>query len=100
MHSSAAAAESLHVSMARILAGKLKDGGVRGDSRPPVGAQQGALTGSIFSDVPVVLVEMVTLSNAHDAAFIKQPDGQSLMAHAIADGIARYVPATKSPTSG
>jgi N-acetylmuramoyl-L-alanine amidase len=94
---SAAAAESLHVSMSRMLAGKLKDGGVRGDSKTAIGAKQGALTGSVFSDVPVVLIEMVTLSNAHDAAFIKEPAGQSLMAQALAQGIARYVPASNSP---
>jgi N-acetylmuramoyl-L-alanine amidase len=97
MRASADAAESLHVSMARMLAGKLKDGGVRGDSKTAVGEQQGALTGSIFSDVPIVLIEMVTLSNAHDAAFIKSPAGESLMAQAIASGIARYVPASNSP---
>jgi N-acetylmuramoyl-L-alanine amidase len=94
---SAAAAESLHVSMARHLAGRLKDGGVRGDSRTAVGSRQGALTGSVFSDVPVVLVEMVTLSNAHDAAFIIDPRGQSLMAQAIAEGISRFAPASNSP---
>jgi N-acetylmuramoyl-L-alanine amidase len=40
---------------------------------------------------------MVTLSNAHDAAFIRDPRGESLMAQAIANGIARYVPASNSP---
>lgn len=94
---SAAAAESVHVSMSRMLRGKLKDGGVRGDSRTLIGGRQGALTGSVFSDVPVVLVEMVTLSNARDAAFIKQQAGESLMAQALASGIARYVPAANSP---
>jgi N-acetylmuramoyl-L-alanine amidase len=97
MRWSAAAAESVHVSMARILDGRLKDGGVRGDSRTAVGEQQGALTGSIFSEVPVVLVEMVTLSNPRDAAFIKRAKGQSLMAQAIANGIGRYVAASNSP---
>ena len=94
---SAAAADSVHVSMSRMLKGKLKDGGVRGDSRTFIGGKQGALTGSVFSDVPVVLVEMVTLSNARDATFIKEAAGQSLMAQAIASGIARYVPAANSP---
>ena len=84
------AAESLHVGMAPVLAGPLKDGGVRGDSKTLVGSRQGALTGSIFSDIPVVLIEMVTLSNAHDAEFIKSERGQELMAHAIAEGVARY----------
>lgn len=97
MRVSAAAAESMHVSLAKQLSGKLKDGGVRGDSRTAVGEQQGALTGSIFSEVPVVLIEMVTLSNKHDAAFIKNAAGQSLMAQAIASGVARYVPASNSP---
>jgi N-acetylmuramoyl-L-alanine amidase len=97
MRASAAAAESLHISMARLLAGKLKDGGARGDSKTAIGEQQGALTGSIFSRVPVVLVEMVTLSNSHDATFIKDQRGQSLMAQAIANGIGRYVPASNSP---
>lgn len=97
MRRSQAAAESLHVSLARRLAGRLKDGGVRGDSRTAIGAKQGALTGSVFSDVPVVLIEMVTLSNANDARFIRDAKGQSLMAQAIAEGIGRYVPASNSP---
>jgi N-acetylmuramoyl-L-alanine amidase len=97
MRASEAAADSLHVSMSRLLAGKLKDGGVRGDSKTAIGARQGALTGSIFSRVPVVLIEMVTLSNARDAAFIEKPAGMSLMAQAIANGIGRYVPASNSP---
>ena len=97
MRRSAAAAESVHVSMARALEGKLKDGGVRGDSKTAVGSKQGALTGSIFSEVPVVLVEMVTLSNPRDAAFIKDAKGQSLMAQALAEGVGRYVPASNSP---
>jgi N-acetylmuramoyl-L-alanine amidase len=97
MTTSANAAESLHVSMARMLAGKLKDGGVRGDTKSLIGGRQGALTGSIFSEVPVVLIEMVTLSNASDAAFIRSARGQSLMARAIAEGIGRYAPASNSP---
>lgn len=86
------AAESMHLSMASIIGKSLKDGGVRGDSKTAVGSKQGALTGSIFSTVPVVLVEMVTLSNKRDAAFIKSVKGQNIMARAIADGVARYVP--------
>lgn len=97
MRWSEAAAESLHVSMAQLLAGKLKDGGVRGDSKSLIGGQQGALTGSIFSEVPVVLIEMVTLTNRRDATFMKSERGQSLMAQAIAQGIGRYVPASNSP---
>lgn len=85
------AAMAVHAGMAPLLAGQLKDGGVRGDSRTLVGSRQGALTGSIHSRVPAVLVEMVTLSNPRDAAFIKAEEGRRLMARAIAAGIARYV---------
>ena len=92
MRRSAAAAESVHISMSRILGTRLKDGGVRGDSKTAVGSAQGSLTGSIFSEVPIVLVEMVTLSNRHDANFIKDAKGRALMARALADGVSRYVP--------
>ncbi|HEU4996589.1 MAG TPA: N-acetylmuramoyl-L-alanine amidase [Gemmatimonadaceae bacterium] len=92
MRLSRIAAESLHAGMAPILTGHLKDGGVRGDSKTLVGSRQGALTGSIFSDVPVVLIEMVTLSNRHDADFIKSDEGQALMARAIVQGIERALP--------
>ena len=91
MRWSAAAAESIHAGMAPRLAGRLKDGGVRGDSKTLVGSRQGALTGSIYSEIPVVLIEMVTLSNARDAEFIKSEEGRSLMARAIAEGVSRYV---------
>jgi len=40
----------------------LKDGGVRGDSKTLIGSKQGALTGSIFSQVPIVTIEMVVLA--------------------------------------
>ena len=97
IRASAAAAESVHVSMSRALEGTLHDGGIRPDVKTGVGEAQGALTGSILSRVPVVLIEMVSLTNAHDAAFIKSPTGISLMAQAIANGIGRYAPASNSP---
>ena len=100
MRRSRAAADSIHVSMVRLLAGRLKDGGVRGDSKTAVGARQGALTGSVFSEVPVVLVEMVTRSNASDARFITDSRGQSRVAQALAEGIGRFVPASNSPRTG
>jgi N-acetylmuramoyl-L-alanine amidase len=100
MARSRAAAESLHVDMAAELGGVLKNGGVRGDSRTAVGARQGALTGSIFSEVPVVTVEMVVLSNARDARFISDEDGQLHMARALAKGVERFVPLARRATPG
>lgn len=84
------AATSLHGGMAPMLASVLKDGGTRGDSQTYVGSRQGALTGSIFSQVPVVTIEMVVLKNERDAEFIKAGRGQQLMAKAIARGVDYY----------
>lgn len=85
------AAGLVHKGLVSGLAGVLKDGGVRGDSKTFVGSKQGALTGSIFSQVPAVLVEMVVLSNKEDAEFIKTEAGQMKMAKAIAEGIKLYL---------
>ncbi|MBI3654727.1 MAG: N-acetylmuramoyl-L-alanine amidase [Acidobacteria bacterium] len=85
------AANLVHQGMAAALEGVLKDGGVRGDSKTFIGAKQGALTGSIFSQVPAVLIEMVVLSNPQDAEFIKSEAGQMKMAGAIAQGITLYL---------
>ncbi len=84
-------ADTLHEAMTKVLSGVLKDGGVRGDSKTFVGSQQGVLTASIFSQVPIVTIEMVVLSNKGDAEFIKSEAGQEKMAQAIADGIAAFV---------
>jgi N-acetylmuramoyl-L-alanine amidase len=86
------AARAVHAAMAEGLADALRDNGVRTDYQTKVGrAQGGALTGSIFSEVPVVTVEMVVLSDARDAEFIKAEEGQRRMAEAIADGVARFL---------
>ena len=92
MKRSKAVAQALDSSMAKALDGTLKNGGVRGDSKTAVGGKQGALTGSIFSEVPVVTIEMVVLSNKGDAEFIKTEEGQQQMAEAIADGISHFAP--------
>ena len=91
------AAEAVHAGLAEGLKGALSDNGVRTDYQTKVGREQGgALTGSIFSEVPVVTIEMVTLSDPGDAEFIKTEEGQRRMAESIADGVARYVAPTKA----
>jgi N-acetylmuramoyl-L-alanine amidase len=90
MKSRKAAAEFLDKGMASVLDGLLKNGGVRGDSKTLIGSKQGALTGSIFSEVPIVTIEMVVLRNKADAEFIKTDVGQEKMAHAIAVGVDLY----------
>jgi N-acetylmuramoyl-L-alanine amidase len=90
------AAEAIHSGLAEGLSGVLADNGVRTDYQTKVGRDQGgALTGSIFSDVPVVTVEMVVLSQAADADFIKTDEGQRRMAESLAEGVSRYVAPTR-----
>lgn len=95
------AAAAVHAGMAEGLRGALRDNGVRTDYQTKVGREQGgALTGSIFSEVPVVTVEMVVLSDERDAEFIKAEEGQRRMAEAIAEGVARFVAPAGSPRDG
>lgn len=96
MDRSEEAAKAMESAMGKALKGVLKNGGVRGDSQTAVGSKQGALTGSIFSLVPVLTIEMVVLSHKSDAELIKSEAGQNKMAQAIADGVLRYV----APSSG
>lgn len=93
------AARALHAGMAPALAGWLVDGGVRGDSKTFIGGKQGALTGSIFSQVPVVTIEMVVLTNRGDAAKIRTAAGQTRMAQAIARGVLGYVRPPPAPAA-
>jgi len=80
-------AQAVQTGMRAKLAGLLNDLGIKGDSHTQVGANQGALTFSIFSQIPTLTIEMAVLTNKHDAAFIKSPEGQQKMAQAIASGI-------------
>ncbi len=72
------------------LHGDLRDAGIKGDSKTGVGSKQGALTGSIFSHVPALTVEMCVLTNAHDYRFIRTNAGQEEMARALLAGVEAY----------
>jgi N-acetylmuramoyl-L-alanine amidase len=85
------AALALHTGMLRTLHGSLKDRGIKGDSRTRIGRMIGGLTVGIWSKVPCLTVEMVFLSNSHDAAFIKSKAGQEKMAEALAAGIKGFI---------
>ncbi len=69
------------------LHGALRNAGIKGDSQTGVGGKQGALTGSIFSQVPALTVEMCVLTNAHDYKFIRTEAGQDQMARALLAGV-------------
>ncbi len=90
IHRSHQAALVFQPALAQSLRGELPSGGVKGDSATFVGGKQGALTGSIFARVPALTVEMCVLTNAHDYAFIRTPQGQEQMARALAAGVLAY----------
>jgi N-acetylmuramoyl-L-alanine amidase len=87
------AADLFHQGFSRKIGRDLRDKGVRTDAETFVGRQQGALTGSIFSEVPALTVEMCVLSDPHDAAFVKSEEGQKKLAAALAEGVRAYAAA-------
>ena len=87
IQTSETAAKIFHPAFAAALRSELKDNGIRGDEQTEIGSKQGALTGSIFSAVPTLLVEMVNLAKREDARWISQPEKQQLMAQALLGGV-------------
>jgi N-acetylmuramoyl-L-alanine amidase len=94
---SEALAKVFHPSLVAAMGSDWNDVGIMGDSRTAVGSRQGALTGSIFSQVPAVTIEMISLRNESDDAFINTDEGQERMARALLAGIEAYL---RSPASG
>lgn len=89
-------AEVFHRSLAKGLRGELPDRGLKTDAQTYVGGKQGgALTGSIFSEVPVVLVEMAVLTNPQDDAWMASPRGQNLMATALTNATLAALPTSR-----
>jgi N-acetylmuramoyl-L-alanine amidase len=87
------AAYLMHSGMAGPLSGLVHDRGVKGDDKTKIGRKYGTLTTSAFSEVPTITVEMVFLTNSHDADFIKSRGGQSKMTDALAAGVVMYLEA-------
>lgn len=81
------AATAFHRAMSATLKGSLPDNGLKTDLQTAVGAKQGALTGSIFSQAPVLLVEMVVLPNPTDEDFILSASGHRKMCDALENGV-------------
>lgn len=80
-------ARRFHAALAAGLKGSLDDQGLMSDVKTAVGSKQGALTGSVFSAVPVVLVEMATITLRHDEVFLLSESGQAQMAAALEAGV-------------
>ena len=96
MAASHQAAKIFQPAVIAALHGALRDAGIKGDSQTGVGSKQGALTGSIFSHVPALTVEMCVLTNAHDYKFIRTTAGQEQMAQALLAGVEAYAGKTSA----
>ena len=87
IEASGRAAKAFHRGAAQELRQQLKDNGIKGDEQTFIGGKQGALTGSIFSTVPTLLIEMANLAKPDDAKWISQPDNQQKLAKALLAGV-------------
>jgi N-acetylmuramoyl-L-alanine amidase len=81
----------IHAKTIEKLEGALIDRAIKGESKTLIGEQQGVLTASIYSEVPVITVEMVFLDNKDDAEFIGSESGRQKMAEALNEGIIAYL---------
>jgi N-acetylmuramoyl-L-alanine amidase len=84
-----------HQAFATSLKGELKDNGLRGEEGTFIGGKQGALTGSIFSRVPTLLVEMIFITSRQDAEWMKSDAHKQKMAAALAAGVQALFEATR-----
>ncbi len=88
IESSRASAARFHKALIKSLDGALKNRGLRTDSQTAVGRRLGgALEGSIYAKIPVLLVEMCVLRNAKDEAFITSKEGREKLVAALAAGV-------------
>jgi N-acetylmuramoyl-L-alanine amidase len=97
---SAALARKFHPAVAQALQGVHKDRGLRTDRQTAIGRRQGALTGSIFSKVPVLLVELAVLTNPRDEAFLASKKGFEALCQALRKGVHAAVPRDRMRAHG
>ncbi len=90
---SAVAAKAFHREVIDQLKDFLKDAGLKTDRATAIGSKQGALTGSVFSKIPVILVETCVLSNPVDEAKVATREGRLKIAEAMAKGIIKALKA-------
>jgi N-acetylmuramoyl-L-alanine amidase len=87
LRSSRVAASAFHRAAMASLGGMVANRGLKTDLATAIGAKQGALTGSIYSKVPVLLVEMLVLTNPSEEEFLSDHDGFEKLAEALRQGV-------------
>lgn len=76
-----------HTALAKGLDGELRNRGLKTEASTYVGSKQGALTGSIFSTKPVLLVEMVVLTKKEDEAWMAKDGNRVVYAKALTSAV-------------
>jgi N-acetylmuramoyl-L-alanine amidase len=87
IEASGLAAKVFHGAFVSELREQLKNNGIKGDEQTLTGGKQDALTGSIYSTVPVLLIEMCNLAKPTDARWIREPANQQAFAKALLAGV-------------
>jgi N-acetylmuramoyl-L-alanine amidase len=96
-------AQVFHPALAQGLSGALRNNGLLTDRQTAIGGRQGALSGSIYSEVPVVLVEMAVLTIRSDEEWISRRENQLKYAEALAaavEAVFRKYPVTVGASAG
>ncbi|MBP7634627.1 N-acetylmuramoyl-L-alanine amidase [Candidatus Ozemobacteraceae bacterium] len=96
---SASALLAIHIQsiLEKRLQGMYQVNPLRTDRQTAIGSRQGALTGSIFSRVPVVTVELGYLDNPVDVAFMTASSSRNLLVEALAEAIRSYTCSPSNP---
>jgi N-acetylmuramoyl-L-alanine amidase len=84
-----------HDTFKAALNGFLHDNGNHSDIKTAVGSKHGALVGSIYSKVPVVLVEMCVLTNPKDEEKVSNSEGLDRVAKALFEACVKTLPKDK-----
>jgi N-acetylmuramoyl-L-alanine amidase len=84
---SAIAAKSFHSTVTSLLTGVLRNRGLRTDGQTAVGSRYGALTGSIYRKGPVILVEVLTITNPEDEKVFESVRDRQMIVKALHSGV-------------
>jgi len=76
-----------HKEVADSFKGFLNDRGARNDKQTAVGKKHGALIGSIYAEVPSILVEICVLNDPKDEDAVRTPEGMKRVVDGLRTGV-------------
>jgi len=94
---SAIIASRLQTTLSRFLGARFRVNPLRTDLQTAIGSRQGALTGSIYSKVPVVTIELGYFDNPVDESFLTASETQHILAEALSTSIGESLRGLSGP---